>query len=126
MNTKPITELHQEHQEWLNKLAFYSDEIIVMRKRLEEIVSKNTNKEILSQAEHFQNQLVVQKENIDELGHSIKDHESYLENRVDENPVASDHRNVHDHPKMRESMNGFEKIFNELRHEFNGFLSKTM
>lgn len=126
MNTKPITELHIEHTEWLKKLDFYTDEIAVMRKRVEEIASKNTGKEILAQIEHFQNQLIVQKNNVDEIRHSIKDHETYLENRIKENPTASDHRSVNDHPKMRENVNGFEKVFNELRHEFNSFLSKTM
>ena len=126
MNTKPITELHEEHQEWLNKIAFYADDILVMRKRLEEIASKNTGKEILAEVEHFQNQFILQKENIDELHHALKDHENYLENRVDENPTASDHRKENDHTKMRERMSGFEKIVNDLRHEFNNFLSKTM
>jgi hypothetical protein len=123
---KPIAELHAEHTEWLKKLDFYNDEIPVMRKRLEEVASKNNAKEILSQVEQFQNQLILQKENIDEIRHSIKDHESFLENRVAENPTGSDHRSLHDHPKMRDNVNGFEKVFNELRHEFNAFLTKVM
>lgn len=126
MTTKSIETLHAEHKEWLGKLDFYKDEIVIMRTRLEEIASKNTAKEILAQVEHFQNQLIVQKENIDEIRHAIKDHENYLENRVTENATASDQRQVHDHPKMRENVNGFEKTFNALRHEFNEFLSKTM
>ena len=124
--TKPIADLHTEHKEWLGKLDFYKDEILIMRKRLEEIASKNTSKEILAQVEHFQNQLIVQRENIDELRHAIKDHENYLENRVTENPTASDQRHVHDHPKMRGDVAGFEKNFNELRQEFSRFLSGVM
>ena len=126
MKAKTISDLHTEHSEWLKKLEFYKDDLLVMRSRLEEIASKNTSKEILARAEHFQNQFVVQKENIDEIHHSIKDHENYLENRVDENPAASDQQHVHDHPKMRENIEGFEKVFNELRHEFNKFLSGAM
>jgi hypothetical protein len=126
MTTKPIAELHAEHQQWLEKLAFYNDEINIMRTRLEEVVSKNNSKDFEAQAEHFQNQLILQKEKSDELKHSIKDHESYLEKRIDENPTASDHRSTHDHGLMRENMESFEKIFNALRHEFNEFLVKTM
>lgn len=126
MTTKPITQLHIEHNTWLMKLDFYADEVIIMTKRLEEVASKNTAKDILAQVEHFQNQLILQKENIDEIRHAIKDHENYLENRINENPTASDHRSVNDHPKMRENVNAFEKIFNELRHEFLAFLSKVM
>jgi hypothetical protein len=126
MKTKTISDLHTEHNEWLAKLDFYTDEIKIMTSRLNEIASKNNGKEILASVEHFQNQFIVQKENIDEIRHSIKDHENYIENRVEENPASSDQRQVHDHPKMRDTMNGFEKVFNELRQEFNGFLVKTM
>jgi hypothetical protein len=123
---KPISELHTEHQEWLKKLDFYNDEIALMRKRLEEIVSKNTNKEILSQSEHFQNQFTVQKNNIDEIRHAVKQHENSIEENISANPTASDHRNMDSHQSTTENVNGFEKIFNELRHEFNAFLAKNM
>lgn len=126
MNTKPIAELHAEHQEWLKKFDFYADEIVVMRNRLAEIASKNTDKEILAQVEHFQNQFSVQKENIDEMRHAVKQHENAVEKSVAENPTASDHRKMDSHQSTTEDVAGFEKVFNALRHEFNAFLSKTM
>lgn len=126
METKKIYELHEEHKEWLNNLAFYKDEIKVMQNRISEIASKNSSAEVLKQIEHFQNQLIIQRNNIDELSHSIKDHENYLENRVNENPTAVDHRKVNDHPKMRDSYTSFDKVFNELRKELNAFLAKWM
>lgn len=126
METKKIYELHEEHKEWLNNLAFYKDEIKVMQNRISEVASKNSSPEVLKQIEHFQNQLIIQRNNIDELNHSIKDHENYLENRVNENPTAVDHRKVNDHPKMRDSYTSFDKVFNELRKELNVFLAKWM
>lgn len=126
METKKIYELHEEHKEWLNNLAFYKDEIKVMQNRISEVASKNSSPEVLKQIEHFQNQLIIQRNNIDELSHSIKDHENYLENRVNENPTAVDHRKVNDHPKMRDSYTSFDKVFNELRKELNAFLAKWM
>jgi hypothetical protein len=126
METKKVYALHEENKEWLSKLAFYKDEIKVMGNRVAEIASKNTSKDILSLVEHFQNQLIVQRNNIDELAHSINDHETYLVNRAKENPTAIDHRSVNDHPVMRDSFNSFEKVINELRKELNLFLTKTM
>lgn len=126
METKKIYELHEEHKEWLNNLAFYKDEIKVMQNRISEVASKNSAADVLKQIEHFQNQLIIQRNNIDELSHSIKDHENYLENRVNENPTAVDHRKVNDHPKMRDSYTSFDKVFNELRKELNAFLAKWM
>ena len=126
MNTKPINELHSEHTDWLKRLDFYTDEIDVMKKRIAEVAAKNTSKEILAQVEHFQNSMIIQKNNIDELRHGVNDHENYLEHRVDENPVAGDRRVVNDHPKMRDSINTFETNFNAIRHEFNEFLAKAL
>jgi hypothetical protein len=126
MTTKPINELHTEHTDWLKRLDFYTDEITIMKNRIAEIAAKNTSHEILAQVEHFQNSMIIQKNNIDELRHSVKDHENYLENRVEENPVSADKRMVNDHPKMRESMNSFETNFNAIRHELNQFLAKSL
>jgi hypothetical protein len=125
MTTKPISQLHDEHTDWLKRLDFYADELMIMKARIAEVVAKNTSKDILAQAEHFQNSFIVQKNNIDELRHSINDHDHYLENRVEENPVAADKRMVNDHPKMRDSLNSFESNFNNIRHELNKFLAQT-
>lgn len=126
METKKVYALHEEHKEWLSKISFYRDEVKVMEARVSEIASKNTSKEVLSQVEHFQNQLIIQRNNMDELVHSINEHENYLIQKAKENSVALDHKSVNDHPKMRDSFESFEKIINELRKELNSFLSKTM
>lgn len=125
MDTRTIEDLHTEHVDWLSKLQFYTDEIMLMKERIAEAASKNTSKEVLAQVEHFQNQLIVQKNNIDNLRHEVKDHENYLENRVEENPVAAGKRKVHDHPLLRDKMESFEKHFNGLRKELQEFLAKV-
>ena len=52
---------HAEHTDWISKLKFYDDEICILKNRLSEIISKNTQKDILAEAEHFQNQFIIQK-----------------------------------------------------------------
>jgi hypothetical protein len=125
-NSKTIYQLHEEHKIWLNKLAFYKDEVSIMKNRIAEIAQKNTSKEVLSFVEHFQNQLIIQNEQIDILKHNIGKHESSLESAANKNPVAVDHEKFDDHSVQRENMDTFEKIFNELRKELIGFLSKWM
>ncbi|MFM7300624.1 MAG: hypothetical protein ACKO1R_05725 [Crocinitomicaceae bacterium] len=46
------------------------------------MTSKNTDKEVLKQVEHFQNQFIIQRNNIDELKHTIKIHENELQMEV--------------------------------------------
>ena len=54
MKTEKIYTQHEENKTWSNNLSFYKDEVKIMENRLAEIISKNTSKEILVQAEHFQ------------------------------------------------------------------------
>ena len=74
METKEfIYDQHQKHLDYLNRLEFYTEEIAILKERLSEVTSKNTDKEVLKQVEHFQNQF-IQRNNIDELKHTIKIH----------------------------------------------------
>ena len=117
---------HAEHVEWRSKLKFYNDEISILRHRLDEIVSKNTGDDALKQVEHFENQLIIQKNNIDELNHLINVDEDSLNHEVLKNPVAVDHRKVHYHAEEKDAIESFEKNFNELRSEFKLFAMKYM
>ncbi|MCU0434256.1 MAG: hypothetical protein MUC87_12430 [Bacteroidia bacterium] len=123
---KSLYELHAEHREWLNKLAFYSDEIKYMTTRLQEVTVKNTGHDVLAQAEHFQNQFIIQRNHIDNLNHEIKEQEKLIESNINHNPVATDRRKADDHVEERDAMMQFEKIFNELRREYLAWLGKVM
>jgi cobalamin biosynthesis protein CbiD len=117
---------HYEHAEWLNVLSFYKDDIKIMQKRIEEIVQKNTSKEILAQVEHFQNQLIIQNNSIDDMRKHIEKDEQFLVNSIEKNIVASDHRKMEDHTEERQDIASFEKNFEDLRKNLNRFLAKCM
>jgi len=108
------------------KLNFYKDEVKVMENRLEEVNQKNTSTEIRKEVEHFQNQFIIQKENIHKISHHICGEEKQIETEIKRNPVASDHRKTEDHSKERDVVENFESNFNNLRKEYNTFLSKRM
>jgi hypothetical protein len=117
---------HREHAEWLNVLSFYKDDIKIMQKRIEEIANKNTSKEILVQVEHFQNQLIIQNNSIDDMRKHIEKDEQILINAIEKNIVASDHRQLEDHTEEREDIVYFEKNFEDIRRSLNRFLAKCM
>ncbi|MGZ3932901.1 MAG: hypothetical protein ACXVPQ_02395 [Bacteroidia bacterium] len=125
MKTK-LYQQHSEHAEWQNKLAFYRDEVKVMQKRLEEISQKNTATEIRKEIEHFQNQFIVQNYNISDISNHIASEEKKLQAGITRNPVAVDHRKAEDHVTERNMVTAFENNFNQLRKEYNAFLSKRM
>lgn len=124
--TAPIYQQHEENSTWTNSLQFYKDEIVILRERLSEIAAKNTNKEILAEVEHFQNQFIIQRNNIDEIMHLIKQNENAIIAEINSNPIAVDHRKVKAHTEEKEQMESFEKTFNDLREEYNRFSAKWM
>ncbi len=117
---------HAEHVEWMSKLSFYADEILVLKSRLSEIAGKNNDQEVLAQVEHFQNQFIIQKNNIDEIKHAITIDEDHLIQEINKNPVAVDHRKMPYHAEEKDAVESFEKNFNELREEFKHFAAKWM
>jgi DNA/RNA endonuclease YhcR with UshA esterase domain len=117
---------HEENTNWMKTLDFYKDEIKILRNRLEEITTKNNSVEVLSKVEHFQNQFIIQRDNIDNIAHAVKLNEEELLNEINRNPVAVDHRKMTYHEKEQDLVETFEKNFNEIRGEFNRFTSKWM
>jgi hypothetical protein len=126
MSTEFIYTQHEENTEWTNKLNFYRDEIKILQDRLEEIADKNNHEDVLKSVSHFQNQWIIQRNNIDEIMHNVKINEEKLQAEIKSNPVAVDHRKVAYHEEEKEAVESFEKVFNGLRTEFNTFASKWM
>ena len=126
MKTEKIYIQHDENKEWTSNLLFYKDEMKVMENRLAEIASKNTSKEILAQVEHFQNQLIIQKENIEILTHEININNHIINYEIEKNIIAIDHRSIKDHCALRDNVKSFESNFITFKVEFNAFLSKWM
>ena len=125
-NNESIYKQHEENTEWINKLNFYKDEIKIMNGRLEEISSKNSSKEALADLERFQNQLIIQRNNIDNISHEVKMNEEALIAEIKTNPTAIDHRKVENHGKEKDLVDSFEKNINNLRDDFNRFSAKWM
>lgn len=121
-----IYKQHEENTEWLKKLDFYKDEISILKGRLEELATKNNAQEVLAEVERFQNQFIIQRNNIDEIAHKVREHEQSLLDEIKSNPVAVDHRKVEYHAVEQDLVNSFEKVFNEVREDFNKFSSKWM
>lgn len=121
-----LTELHQDHKEWLIALAFYKDELKSFENRLGEVASANTDTEILKKVEHFQNQFLIQRQNISDLEHAIKHDEKLIVASAMENNIATDHRKMEDNVELRDNMVTFEKFFVELKAELVRFLRSVL
>jgi hypothetical protein len=125
METVKIEVQHAEHREWLNKIDFYYDDLKIMRHRLEEVAARNTNKSLMAQVEHFQNQFVIQRNELDEMKHAIHQAESGIAENVAQNGTAVNRRSMPDNVSMRDRIERFEKLFLQLRKELMTFVAKA-
>ena len=121
-----IYKQHEENSTWINKLDFYKQEISILKGRLEELAQKNSSKEVMGEIEHFQNQFIIQRDNIDNILHAVKINEAELIATIESNPVAADHRKVEYHEREQDLVKTFEKNFSSLRQEFKKFAAKWM
>ena len=123
---KHMDDLHFEHKVWTRQLEFSKDEIEFFKERAGEISQHYTDKEVLIKLEHFQNQFIIQENEIDEFLHVIRLHEDSFVAEVEKNPVAIDHRFFNDHSDERDRFDMFVKLYTELKNEFMNYLRKWM
>ena len=127
VQTISVKSLHLEYQLWIRELMFYKEEIKIFENHLESLVVKNTGHHMRAQAEHFQNQFILQKEVIDHLKHDLHVSEKQLAAFVHE--LSGSHlENVRmdNHPILRERIATFRKIYKDIKSEFRQYESEWM
>lgn len=123
MNKHSILEVHTEHTNWYSKLDFYKDEIAILENQLEEKVAKDKKTITLSEVEKFQNQFIIQKDNIDRIRHAVNIDEDKVIKELKRNPNNIDKYTIEEDFSIEDSIDTFEKNFKELRYEFSTFLA---
>jgi hypothetical protein len=122
---KYLNELHTQHNEWVKKLNFVRDEIETFKNRLGEVVNKNHTTEVLAPAEGFQNQFIRHNEVIDELIHDINEEEHKVVINAKLSNIAANHRKAVSNASLQDRMETFDKIYDDLKHEYLKYLTKV-
>lgn len=107
---------------WLNQLESYNDELRVFSLQLSEVVRKNNNKEILAQVEHFQNQLIVQQNQLNDLKDEIKRLKSDMEFKVKSHLADISKEERFDEEKLTT----YNEIYFSFKAELKRFLNKAV
>ncbi|MBK5272323.1 MAG: hypothetical protein JJE22_15050 [Bacteroidia bacterium] len=123
-----INESHLEilQHEGLLGLSFYKNEINILETRLIEVAGKNTGLDASMEIEHFQNQIIVQRNNISELRHKINKQVQLMSRYILIYGDQIDNRHLEEDSLLIEEYKSLEKVIKELRHQFNDFLIKYM
>ncbi len=121
-----IKHVTNEHNDWLRALDFYKQEIKTLKDRLTEIAGKNTGADAAKGVEHYENQFSIQRNNIDELAHRIRENVKDLSRQAEAKGGYVDGELSDQHHNLRDAYITEEKTVNELRHEFNRFAIEWM
>lgn len=123
INIKHIANLHSDA---LRALDFYKQDILILRRRLEEIAADNTGHEVAVKVEYFQNQFLIQSNNIDELKHNLNQNLAKVEEQVKASAGFLDQSLAAENSEIYSQYLSLEKVINEIRQEFNRFASRWM
>lgn len=128
MKTQVIfnSDLHFEHQTWKSELYFWKDELRSFNNRLEELVERWTDKDVLARLEHFQNEFILQEGRIDEFLEGIEQHEARIAGTSMAGEDSMDAVMVKKHLEFREEMETQRDMFRELKKEFFTFLTERL
>ena len=121
-----ISDLHFDHKIWISELLFWQDEIGTFKHRLEELVERFDDKEILAKVEKYQNQFIRHGEVIDTLKHDIKAAEHVLAVYAVEHPEDVNKEYFEDQESLRDRTETQRKLYGELKTNFLNFLRKTI
>ncbi len=118
--------IHVMCQDWKRELKFYKSEIPFFKKRLEEVASKNTSKDILAQVEHFENKFTIMATHFDELLHDVNLKEEAIATTAAAAPKYTTVKMIEKNNEMEALIEFTAKDFNTTRKEFYAFLSKYL
>ena len=124
-HTFHISRMSNEKNDWQRGLDFYKDEIKIHAHRLSDVSGMYAPKdEMKPQVEHFQNQFIVQRDNIDQLSHDLGSFEKKVSQEAQKMAEHISDITLAEHDALRKRYTELEKTINDLRHEHNAFLVK--
>ncbi len=121
-----IDTLHFEHRLWSNELKFAQDELTIYEHRLEEMVRKYTNIEMLKGLEKFQNKFITQKKVLHDLLSRIDRHEHRISEFAKAHAEDGQELSFTDHNQIRSEMEDFKRLYGELKIGFYKFVTTWM
>jgi hypothetical protein len=124
-NTFHISRMNNEQSDWQRGLEFYKQELQIHTHRLSDVSGMYESKaDLKPNVEHFQNQFIVQRNNIDQLSHDLGSFEKKVSIETQEMAQHIHADTLTEHDVLRDRYTALEKTINNLRHEHNKFLAK--
>lgn len=123
-----LDQYRHEYLTWKRMLEYFKQENAFLKTRLSEVVDRNTDREFLALAEHFQNQFIIKDEFMDELRHDVNEMETNVKATpgVLKTAITPDKKMETKQNKLRNEIEYLEKNFTQLKNEFNKYLVSVL
>jgi len=115
---------HVHNSKSTARLLFYADEILTLSNRLEELSMRNDHEDFQDRVDYFREQILFQRENINELHTEIRENEQALVEDIIDNPTAISDRKKRYQQREQKNLLLFEIGFNSLRQDFQWFCAR--
>jgi chromosome segregation ATPase len=121
MVTTDIAQLSKECNAWRETLRSYRDEFGQLKNRLQDLAGRQTNRDVLLEIEHLDNQFHIQLINIHDLKQAIKHHHRKINSEMAEhNGQLTDETTSH-HENLYNDYQRLENTLQEVKQEFSDF-----
>lgn len=121
MVTTEVAQLSKECNAWRETLRSFKDEFSRYKHRLQDLAGRQTQRDVLLEVEHLDNQFHIQLINIHDLKQSIKIHQRQIDaGMAANNGTISDEILAH-HENLFDDYQQLENTLQELRQEFSHF-----
>jgi chromosome segregation ATPase len=123
MVTTDIAQLSRECNAWRETLRSYRDEFGQLKHHLQDLAGHQTNKDVLLEIEHLDNQFHIQLINIHDLKQAIKLHHRRLSNEMAESSTVQNLTDdtTSDHERLYNDYQQLESTLTEVKQEFSQF-----
>jgi hypothetical protein len=118
------SQLTAECEAWRQTLRQFREEFTQDKTKLQLAANRSLSKDQLQEVEHLHNQFHIQLINIHDLKQAIKNHDRKIGYEMRELKGLND-ETVAEHENLFGQYQSLEQILQDLREEFNFFLSRT-
>src|SRR5581483_10980344 len=115
-----ISQLSKESNAWSETLRSHKDELGQLKNRLQELAGHQTNRDVLLEIEHLENQFHIQLINIHDLKQAIKNHDRRINSEMADAGQVSDETTT-DHEHLYNDYQQLEETLHEVKQEFTHF-----
>jgi hypothetical protein len=123
MNSRVVQQMEREAESWKRLLEFLQEESVHLKIRIAEIASQDMDKELLAEAENFQNRFMQQEEIIALARRDVAAFERLAGGYATD---SSDKKISHAQKKLRKDIGMLEQAFHKLKFEFNQYLAEKL